>query len=126
MKSKPIERLREFADQHQVAPPGMTIASDRPMQMGEVVVVAGFRFMVAQQLTEPEFRRRIAANRANRMKDEQAIGEQFGEKPGDGSFMVTADRGIAEPGSDRAAPDGPDPDQRYFYSVRRLPGRSGT
>ncbi len=124
MAEGPLNRINRLVEEYQIAPAAVTVATDKPFDMGEVVVFAGFRFAVSEILTEAEFHRRRSENRERRIQEERERGFQFGDAPGAGSFTAGMHGSIPEPGSDQMA-DQPTANLCYFYALRRLPGRSG-
>lgn len=105
-----------------MAPEGVTVAVNQPCEIGQVMVFAGFRFAVTESLTREEFQARVERNRERRLREEREMRFQFGDRPGQGSFIANVQAGSSD--NDRVA-DKPTPDQKYFYALKRLPGRSG-
>jgi len=118
----PTDRIEEIADRHGVAPSGMVVACNKQMKIGEVMVVGSFRFVVREALTREEFDRRCKANRDRRIEDERRLGFRMDGSEGQGSFVADLEGSKAR---NAEYADEPTADQKYFYAVSRLGGRSG-
>lgn len=115
----PEERIRDLARRHSIAPSGVTIASDKTMVIGQVLMVGGFRFAVAEELTRDEFDRRVEANRIRRIEQERARGLPPGEISSQAGFHAAVEASKVVAGTDEFI-DGPTPDMQHYYAMRRI------
>jgi hypothetical protein len=113
----PIERMKYVSRIRHSVPGNVVIASTEPLKMGEVLLLAGYRFAVEERLTRPEFERRLAKNERERYRQEV----EAGIDPNDavlGSFTATIEGSKAlERGAEFSTQ--PEPDQQYYYAMRR-------
>ncbi len=115
MSPDPLERIRQFKERHNTAPGHVIIAADKPMALNQVFVVAGLRYAVDQQLSEDEFRKRMADNERVRRKQEAEMGISPAESA-QGSFQSKGPGVMTE----AKFADAPSPHHRYFYAMRRV------
>jgi hypothetical protein len=108
------DRLREILRTHNLAPSGYTIATHDPMQMTQVVVLAGLRYVVREQLTREEYQRRIAKNARRRAEQAREFG--LGSVPGRLSITLDGAQATDVQESNAGAPAG----VKYFYALERL------
>jgi transcriptional regulator with XRE-family HTH domain len=104
-------RLRNRST-HRIAPSGMVTATNEPMDIGQVILIAGFRFAVAEELNRAEFERRCAENQVRRTQQETQRGFQSA-----GTFIAGIDGSKAVDAELAIAPDA---DMTYFYALRLI------
>jgi hypothetical protein len=116
----PIDRTRELIKTHKLVPAGITAASSEPLEVGEVQIFAGLRYVVVKKISKQDFERRRRENRVLRTSQEKERGFQFGEKPGDGGFVSNMNGAVADRDTAQMV-DGPPPECKYYYALKWLP-----